>query len=396
MKLPLTVTLSLWLTLTTSALADWKQTLDVARGQTVYWNAWGGDERTNTFIKWVGEQTEANYGVKVNQVKLSDTSEAVTRVLSEKAAGKNKYGSVDLIWINGPNFLTMKNKDLLHGPFVRELPNAKYLDLKPDSLASVDFTTPVKGMESPWRLAKFVFIYDSARINTPPSNMTELLNWATEHPGRFTHPDPSNFMGVTFLKQALIELAPDVALLQKPVTQEIFSETVAHLWEWYDALKPNLWRGGKTFPKNQSIQQQLLNDNEVDISMSFDPASTAAAILQGLLPETARVFVPESGSIGNISFVAIPYNASHIAGAKVVANFLLQPSTQAHMQNIEVLGSFSVLDPTKLNKSIEESFSMLPSTPALPSIHELGPTLMEPHASWMIKLIDEWANRYTK
>jgi putative thiamine transport system substrate-binding protein len=66
------------------------------------------------------------------------------------------------------------------------------------------------------------------------------------------------------------------------------------------------------------------------------------------------------------------------------------------MQNIEVLGSFSVLDPTKLNKSIEESFSMLPSTPALPSIHELGPTLMEPHASWMIKLIDEWANRYTK
>ncbi|WP_417271758.1 ABC transporter substrate-binding protein [Celeribacter halophilus] len=393
MKTSLILALSL---LATPALADWQETLDAARGQTVYWNAWGGDARTNAFIDWVGDQTEALYGVEVEQVKLSDTAEAVTRVLSEKSAGQDTGGSVDLIWINGPNFLAMKEQGLLYGPFVADLPNAHYLDLGPDSPASVDFTVPVEGMESPWRLARFVFSYDSARVPEPPRTMAEFADWAASHPGRLTHPDPSNFMGATFLKQALIELAPDRDILQEPVTDARFAEATAPLWAWYDALRPNLWRGGETYPANESVQQQLLNDGEVDIAMSFDPASTAAAIADGLLPESARVFVPEGGSLGNISFVAIPYNAANAEGAQVVANFLLDPATQAHMQNIEVLGSFSVLDPARLDAEAKAVFAALPSAPALPTREELGPTLLEPHASWMTRLTEAWAQRYVK
>ena len=378
------------------ALADWQATLDAARGQTVFWNAWGGDERTNAFIAWVGEETGRLYGVNVEQVKLTDTAEAVTRVIAEKAAGNDTDGSVDLIWINGPNFLAMKEQGLLTGPFVADLPNARFVDLSPDAPASVDFTVPVEGMESPWRLAKFVFVYDSARVTEPPRDMLGFAGWAASHPGRMTHPDPSNFMGATFLKQALIELAPDPAALQDPVTDAAFATQTAPLWDWYDALRPNLWHGGATFPDNQSVQQQLLNDGEVDISMSFDPASTAAAIAEGLLPETARVFVPEGGTIGNVSFVAIPVNAAHKEGAMVVANFLLDPATQAHMQNIEVLGSFSVLDPAKLDGDAAAAFAALPTAPALPVLDDLGPTLLEPHASWMTRLTDEWARRYTK
>ena len=378
------------------ALADWQATLDAARGQTVFWNAWGGDERTNAFIAWVGEETGRLYGVNVEQVKLTDTAEAVTRVIAERAAGNDTDGSVDLIWINGPNFLAMKEQGLLTGPFVADLPNARFVDLSPDAPAAVDFTVPVEGMESPWRLAKFVFVYDSARVTEPPRDMLAFAGWAAAHPGRMTHPDPSNFMGATFLKQALIELAPDPAALQDAVTDAAFATQTAPLWDWYDALRPNLWHGGATFPENQSVQQQLLNDGEVDISMSFDPASTAAAIAEGLLPETARVFVPEGGTIGNVSFVAIPVNAAHKEGAMVVANFLLDPATQAHMQNIEVLGSFSVLDPAKLDGDAAAAFAALPTAPALPVLDDLGPTLLEPHASWMTRLTDEWARRYTK
>ena len=383
--------------LATPALADdWQATLEAARGQTVYWNAWGGDERTNAFIAWVGAETERLYGVRVEQVKLSDTAEAVTRVVSEKAAGQDSGGTVDLIWINGPNFLAMKKQGLLHGPFVAGLPNARYLDLTPTSPNAVDFTVPVEGFESPWRLAKFVFNYDTARVDAPPADMAGFVDWAAAHPGRFTHPDPSNFMGATFLKQALIELAPDPTVLQAPVTDDVFTAATAPLWDWYDALRPNLWRGGAAFPENQSVQQQLLNDGEIDMAMSFDPASTAAAIAQGLLPETVRVFVPAGGSIGNVSFVAIPYNAANAEGAEVVANFLLDPATQAHMQNIEVLGSFSVLDPARLDAAAQGAFAALPTAPALPSVADLGPTLLEPHASWMTRLTGEWARRYTR
>lgn len=395
MKPTLTVA-ALAVLLASPALAGWPETLVAARGQTVYWNAWGGDERTNAFIAWVGEETERLYGVKVEQAKLSDTAEAVTRVLSEKAAGQDSSGAVDMIWINGPNFLSMKEQGLLHGPFSADLPNARYLDLSAASPNSVDFTVPVDGMESPWRLAKFVFNYDNARVDTPPRTMAAFADWAAAHPGRFTHPDPSNFMGATFLKQALIELAPDAAVLQQPATDESFATATAPLWSWYDALRPNLWRNGESFPENESVQTQLLNDGEIDMAMSFDPASTAAQIKAGLLPETVRVFVPEGGSIGNVSFVAIPYNAAHKEGAEVVANFLLDPATQARMQDIEVLGSFSVLDPAKLDDNARAAFAALPVAPALPALADLGPTLLEPHASWMTRLTKEWARRYTR
>jgi putative thiamine transport system substrate-binding protein len=377
------------------AAADWQQTLAAARGQTVWFNAWGGDPRTNAFISWVGQEVLARYGVSLKHVKLTDTAEAVNRVVAEKAAAQADGGSVDLIWINGPNFAAMKNAGLLHGPFVADLPNAQFLDLTPGAAATLDFTEPVEGFESPWRLARFVLVHDAAR-GEPPGSMAEMADWAAANPGRMTHPDPSNFIGATFLKQALIELAPDRAALQVPVTEEAFAAQAAPLWAWYDALRPNLWRQGRTLPENETVQAQLMNDGEVDIAMFFDPAAPAALIGQELLPETARVFIPVGGSIGNISFVAIPFNSSAKEAAMVVANFLLEPETQARQQDITVLGSFSVLDVSLLPPESVAAFAALPGHPALPKLEELGPTLPEPHGSWMTRLTEEWAKRYVR
>ena len=376
--------------------ASWDETVAAAKGQTVYWNAWGGDERTNDFIAWASDRLAAEYGVTIRQVKLTDTAEAVARVIAEKAAGQFEGGSVDMIWINGANFLSMKEQDLLHGPFLYDLPNSRFLDLAEGSAAVTDFTVPTEGYESPWRLARFVLTYDSARVEHPPMSMSELLEWSKAHPGRFTHPAVSNFMGATFLKQALIELTSDPATLATEPTDETFSGVTEPLWAWYDDLRPSLWRGGKVFPENESVQQQMLNDREVDFTMAFDPAAAAAAVERGLLPETVRSYAPSGGSIGNISFVAIPFNAAHKEGAMVVANFLLDPVVQAHAQNITVLGSYSVLEPSKLGQEEKGAFSALPDSPALPSNDALGPTLNEPHPGWMTRIAEEWARRYTE
>ena len=376
---------------------DWQSVVNKSRGQTVYWNAWGGDSRTNEFIAWVGKQAQARYGLNVKHVKLTDTAEAVSRVLSEKAAGRNSTGSIDLIWINGPNFFSMKRENLLFGPFVADLPNAKFLDLSKGSPNTVDFTEPVEGLESPWRLAKFVFIYDQARVVKPPITMVKLGKWASRNPGRLTHPDPSNFMGATFLKQALLELVSDTSILQNPVkSKKQFLLETEVLWDWYDDLRPNLWRKGNSFPENESIQKQLFNDGELDFAMSFDPAVAAAGIAEGLFSKTTRVHTFENGTLGNVSFVAIPYNATNKDGAMVIANLLLEPEVQARMQNIEFLGSFTVLDLQKLDSKSKVAFDMLPTNPALPKIDDLGQTLLEPHSSWMTFLKQEWAQRYTR
>ncbi|PCD76528.1 ABC transporter substrate-binding protein [Pseudothioclava arenosa] len=377
------------------ALADWSETLAAARGQTVYWHAWGGDPRTNAFIERVSDRAEAAYGVRIEQVKLTDTAEAVARVRAEKSAGQSEGGAVDLIWINGPNFLAMKDEGLLHGPFVADLPNAAYLDLSEGAPATRDFTVPVEGLEAPWRLAKFVFAYDAGRLPVMPRDMVDFPEWAAEHPGRMTHPNPANFMGATFLKQALVSLAPDPAVLALPATDETYAAQVAPLWAWYDALRPNLWRAGRAFPENESVQAQLLADGEIDIAMFFDPGAPAALVAQGVLPETVRVSVPEAGSLGNISFVAIPFNAAHREGAEVIANLLLAPEVQAEMQNVEVLGAYSVLDPARLDAPARAAFAAIPQAPNLPGLDELGPTLPEPHPSWMTRLAEDWARRMT-
>ena len=377
------------------AQADWQAVENTARGQTVYWNAWGGDVRTNAFIDWVAQEALARHGVTLRHVRLADTSEAISRIISEYGAGKTTGGSVDLIWINGPNFVTLRDAGLLFGPFASMLPNARFVDMSPGAPAVTDFTEPVDGMESPWRLAKFVFLHDADRLAEPPRSMGQLAQWAAANPGRMTHPNPANFMGATFLKQALVELAPDPSALAQPATDATFAAMTQPLWAWYDGLRPNLWRRGQAFPENESVQMQLLNDGEVDIAMAFDPAAAAAGIERGLLPQSTRVFVPTVGSLGNISFVAIPVNASSPEGAMVVANLLLDPAVQARAQDIRYLGAYSVLDPARLDDAARAAFAALPQSPALPRLEDLGATLPEPHPSWMTRLAEAWARRYT-
>jgi putative thiamine transport system substrate-binding protein len=374
----------------------WNDILAKARGQTVNWNAWAGDEKTNAFIAWTAGEVGRRYGVAIHHVKLKDTAEAVTRVVAERAAGRIAGGAVDLIWINGPNFLALKAQHLLFGPFTQWLPNFRYVDTTTARSNVVDFTISVEGLESPWRRAQVVFVYDSKRMRAPPRSMIELLAWAKQHPGRITHPSVRNFLGVTFLKQALHELAPDPAVLQMPATEENFATTTVPLWAWYDALRPFMWRQGRQLPENGPAQRQLLDDGEIDMMISFNPTEAAVAIRSGTLPDTARTLVPAGGGIGNTSFVAIPFNAANKEGAMVVANFLLEPATQAYAQDVSHLGVFTVLDVARLPPEERRRFEELPRTPELPSAAQLGTALPEPHPTWMTRIAAEWERRYTK
>ncbi len=88
-------------------LSSWQQIEAQGKNQDVYFHAWGGDPQINAYLQWAAEQVDDKYNINLVHVKLSDTSEAVSRVLAEKSANNNDEGSVDLIWINGANFATM-------------------------------------------------------------------------------------------------------------------------------------------------------------------------------------------------------------------------------------------------------------------------------------------------
>jgi putative thiamine transport system substrate-binding protein len=222
-----------------------------------------------------------------------------------------------------------------------------------------------------------------------------MLEWAHENPGRITHPRVRNFLGSTFLKQALYELADDPAVLLEPATDENFDAVTAPLWAWYEALKPLMWRQGRQFPESGPAMRQLLADGEIDIMISFSPNEASISIANGILPDTVRTFILEKGTIGNTSFVAIPYNAAHKEGAMVVADFLLSPESQAHAQNPEVMGNFTVLDLKRLSPDQRRRFEELPRGVATLSNEQLGKPLLEPHPSWMDRIVIEWERRYS-
>jgi putative thiamine transport system substrate-binding protein len=375
--------------------ASWDETLAAARGQTVYWHAWGGDPQVNAYIAWVGDQVQARHGIELVHVKLTDTAEAVARVVAEKAAGRTEGGAVDLIWINGENFASMKAQDLLFGPFVAVLPSFRYVDTAGKPTTLVDFTVPTDGLEAPWGMAQFVFIHDTATVREPPRSIPALLEWAKANPGRFSYPAPPDFIGTTFLKHVLLELTGQPDALERPVAKADFAAVSAPVWQWLEEVRPYLWRKGQTYPVSGPALHQLLDDGEVDLSMAFNPAEASAAISAGRLPETVRSFILEAGTIGNTHFVAIPFNAAHAAGAMVVADFLMSPEAQAEKQDPRVWGDGTVLDLAALPPDDRARFDALPLGVATLPPEALTPVRPEPHPSWMEAIEAEWLRRFS-
>ena len=377
--------------------ADWTAVLDEARGETVYWNAWGGSENINAYIEWAGAELSERYGVKVVHVKLEDTASAVATVVAEKAAGKNDAGTVDLIWINGENFASMKRQGLLFSPgWAEQLPNWRYVDIENKPTIRTDFTVPVEGLESPWGMAKLVFFYDSARTDAAalPTSAQTLLDWAKANPGRFSYPQPPDFIGSSFLKQILSELVADRSVLLEPVVEAEFAAVTKPLFDYLDQLHPVMWRSGQAYPQNYPAMKQLLADGELDIIFAFNPAEASSAIANGELPDSVRSFTFPGGTLGNTHFVAIPYNAAAKAGALVLADFLISPEAQARKQDPKVWGDPTVLAIDKLPADAQASFAELDLGVATLRPDELGPAIDEPHPSWMERLEAEWKRRY--
>lgn len=375
---------------------DWESVLDEARGQTVYWYAWAGEERINDYIQWTARQVAGRHDIELVHVKIGDTAEAVSRVLAEKQAGNHERGNVDLIWINGENFATMKANDLLFGPWSEQLSHYPLTD--PDNTPAVryDWTIPVDGLESPWSSSQVVFYYDTALIDEHPRSMPELLDWARENPGDFTYARVPNFLGNAFITQALLELAEDTDILYEPMREEDFDEVSAPLWAFLDELHPHLWRSGRAFPANSSELRRLMGDGEISIALSFSTTEASGAIANFELPDSVRSYVLDEGTLGNVHFVAIPFNSPHKAGAMAVANFLLSPEAQAHKQDLAVWGDRTVLDVARLPEADRARFAIDAENPAMLAAEALEKTLPEPHPSWMTALQEAWRERYVR
>ncbi len=343
-------------------------TLRAARGQTVRWWLYGGDDRINAYVDDVVAPAARKLGVTVKRVPITDTADAVQRVVAQRRAGKTSGGAVDLIWINGENFASGKTAGLWLKDWATKLPNARRYVNHTDPSITTDFQVPVDGQESPWQRAAFVYAYDSAKVK-PPGDLDALLEYAEQHPGRVTYPAPPDFTGSAFVRQVVAAKGQDGG------------------FAYLKALKPYLYRKGTTYPKSEAELNTLFGDGKVDFAMSYDAAFVSSAVRKGQFPKSARPYLLGDGALQNTSYVTIPADAAHRAGALVLANLLLSPELQAAKQDPSSLGNPTVLDLARLGAE-RKLFERTTASPYL--LIDLGTPVPELAADKVAALEKRW------
>ncbi|MGE6407288.1 MULTISPECIES: ABC transporter substrate-binding protein [unclassified Psychrobacter] len=384
-------------------LSPWQQIETQGSNQDVYFYAWGGDPQINAYLQWVADQVDDKYNINLVHVKLSDTSEAVSRVLAEKSAHNDDQGSVDLIWINGANFATMSENSLLLKQWANKLPNFTLTDPDNNPTVNFDFGVPTNGMEAPWGQAALTFYYDSLSTSKPPTTLTELTTWTAQNPGRFSYPKPPDFLGMSFLKYVLVMLheqqdaqtGKDIsAQLNLPATEVNTALVLDPLWAFLDGFHPTLWRKGEQFVQTGAQMRRLVDDTELSLAFTFSAPEVPAAVQRYDLPQSIRSFAMSDGSLSNTHFVAIPYNASHPQAAQLVANFLMSPEAQAKKQSPSVWGDKSVLVQSTLSPVQQALFKTKQPHPSALPFDSVKRTVSEPHPSWVEAIQQGWQARY--
>jgi len=361
-----------------------------ARGQTVNWYMYGGSDTINAFATgFVANTLRDKYGVTLNQVKVTDTVDAVNKVLGEKQAGKSTDGSVDAIWINGENFATGKQADLWECGYVKDLPSAKNVDFNNPNVKN-DFGLAVDGCESPWQQANSALVYDSAKLGPADvTSMTALFAWAKAHPGQLTYSAPPDFTGSMFVRTAFYDANGGSEPFLGKFDAAKYQPAATKTWARLNELKPALWMQGTTYPQTQGEVAKLYGDGTVAAFLTYGPGLVGKEVDKGTYPKTTKEAVFTGGNIGNISNIAVPKNTAHKAAGKVLAEVLLSPESQ--IEYYKQVGGFPAIVADKAGPDFKRQFDAIPLSPSvLPFADLTKNALPELEKAYVVKIEQDW------
>ena len=335
------------------ANATWEEVLEAAKGTTVTFYGWGGDENRNNWLNTtVASYVKENYDVTLEVVGMN-IDDILTKLSGEKMAG-TKSGSIDMIWINGENFYSAKDNGLLYGPFTQKLPNMEsYIDLEdPETLN--DFCMPIEGYEAPYAKAQMVMYADTAVTPELPASAEELLAFCQANPGKVTYPALPDFTGSAFVRNLIYEICGWEQFQTMAADYDTVKAAIEPALEYLRQLNPYLWNEGKTFPDSSTTVDAMFADGELVMSMSYSPFGVATGIDNGTYTETTQTFVFDNGTIGNTNYMAIGFNSPNKAGAMAVINAIISGDIQ--LTQYAQLRELPVVAAEKLNETEKAAF----------------------------------------
>ncbi|WP_330656066.1 ABC transporter substrate-binding protein [Alkaliphilus flagellatus] len=307
---------------------DFDKILEEAKGSTVNFYGWGGDEDRNRWLnQTVAPVLKEKYDITLEVVGM-DIDNILAKLAGEKQAGL-KEGTIDMIWINGENFYSAKENDLLFGSFAEQLPNfEKYID-GDDVEVKYDFGFPIEGYEAPYGKAQMVFINDSAITEETPRNAEEFMEYAKKYEGRITYPALPDFTGSAFVRTLIYDIVGHEQFLDMEANKEVVKEAIEPALEYLRELNKYLWNQGKTFPATSGEVDNMFEDGELVMTMSYGSYSAAVGIEKGIYNDTVQTFLFDKGTVGNTNYIAIANNSPNKAAAMVAINEIISAEIQA-------------------------------------------------------------------
>ena len=370
--------------------AEWDEIVEAARGTTVTFYGWGGDENRNNWLNTtVADYVKEHYDIALEVVGM-DINDILSKLSGEKQAG-SETGSIDMIWINGENFYSAKDNGLLYGPFTEQLPNMEaYIDLQdPETLN--DFCMPIEGYEAPYAKAQMVFFNDSAVTPEAPASAEELLEFCKKYPGKVTYPALPDFTGSAFVRNIIYELCGWEQFQDMEADYDTVKAAIEPALDYLRELNPYLWNEGKTFPESSTTVDAMFADGELVMDMSYGPFSVATGIAEGTYTDTTRTFVFDNGTIGNTNYMAIAFNSPNKAGAMVVINAIL--SAELQLTQYEQLRELPVVSADKLSAEEQAAFDAVDLGKGVLSQAELLEHRLPEMPADLVPVIEEiWLN----
>lgn len=328
--------------------SDFDAVLEAARGTTVTFYGWGGSTAANEWLdNVVGTSLYEQYEITLSRVPM-DIDAILSKLMGEQQAMVTS-GDIDVIWINGENFYTAKNANLLFGPITQYVPNFSVYLNPEDADLHYDFGTPIEGMSVPYGRAQLVFMGDTEIIDNFPTSAQELLEFARANPGMITYSAPPDFTGSAFVRNILYEIVGFQAIFDAPADEAALYEIIRPGLDFLVELKPYLWQEGRTYPADAPALKQMFVDGLVLMNTSYSPLHVAQNIFSGEYPDTVETFVFENGNIGNTHYIAVPYNAPNIAGAIALINHIISAEMQITKYEASNWGDLPVFDVNLLN-----------------------------------------------
>ncbi len=315
---------------------------------TVNFYYWGGSDIINLWIDQVAKPALAERGVTLNPVRISATKDTVDVIIAEIASGKGSgEGSVDMVWVNGENFFTLKQQGALWGSFAHELPNSanfEWDETDPRSLLNLrDFGTPTEAMEMPWSGEQYVCAVNRAHVtqSETPATFADLKAYLEQNPGKFTYVKPPHYLGNTFVQSVLYAHNPEGSGADpfQNSLEDLGVERLATLitpgFEYLKELDPLLLggpQGNPRYPESSSELDNLFLNSEVHFNCKFGLYGVHTGLITGTYPERAEEMIfPKGNMIKNKNYLAVPLNSPNPAAALVAINYFSSVEAQASM-----------------------------------------------------------------